>query len=372
MGIIMADQIIQLPDGVPPLRTFYAYLTGGCNLACQHCYISPAYMANGGDGGHLDFDLFAQAVQEGLSLGLSSVKLTGGEPLLHPEFLRIVDYLKEKNIGLSVETNATLLSPEIARHFKENSTLAFISVSLDGARAETHDPFRGVKGSFERACQGIRNLVEEGFHPQIIMSPHSGNVSEIGALVHLAESLGVSSIKFNPIQSSGRGSVMDKRGQLLDIKQLIELGNWVEKTLQKETSLPLLFSWPLAFRSLARLAKSEGQCSIFNILGILSSGHLAMCGVGVQVPELCYGLVGRDPIRDIWTQNPMLLDLRKNIPSKLEGVCGLCVFKENCLGYCVAENYYSSQRLTAPFWFCQGAYEDGLFRKSRLRVPAGV
>jgi len=40
-------------------------------------------------------------------LGLQSVKLTGGEPLLHPDFLNMVDLVKEMNLGLTIETNAT-------------------------------------------------------------------------------------------------------------------------------------------------------------------------------------------------------------------------------------------------------------------------
>src|SRR5215471_13831294 len=63
---------------VPPLRTFYLYLTAGCNLACRHCWISPRYQANGGTGGHLDLTLLERAIVEAKPLGLQSVKLTGG------------------------------------------------------------------------------------------------------------------------------------------------------------------------------------------------------------------------------------------------------------------------------------------------------
>ena len=365
--VMMTNQVNQLPEGVPSLSTYYMYLTGGCNLACQHCWISPTYQASGGDGGHLEYDLFVKAIEEGLPLGLRSVKFTGGEPLLHPDFIRMVNYLKEKNIALTIETNGTLLTEAIARQLKESSILKHISISLDGARPETHNAFRGVKGSFEKACQGIRNLVQVGYHPQVIMSPHNGNVDEIESLVQLAENLGASSVKFNPVQSTGRGSVMEKRGQLLNIQQLIQLGHWVENNLQKRVSIPLYFGWPIAFFSLSRLASNEAQCSLFNILGILSTGHLAMCGIGVQMPDLCYGLLGKDPVEEVWIHNPILKEIRKQIPMELEGVCSLCILKNDCRGYCVAENYFSSQSLTAPFWFCQTAYEEGLFAKSRLR-----
>jgi SynChlorMet cassette radical SAM/SPASM protein ScmF len=358
----------KLLEGCPPLNSYYVYLTAGCNLACQHCWLSPTFQPHGGTGGHLDYALFALAIEEGLPLGLNHVKLTGGEPLLHPDFIRMVDLLKEKGLGLTIETNGTLFTRSLARYLKDRSSLNFISVSLDGAEPETHDAFRGVKGSFESACQGIRYLVEVGYRPQVIMTLHAGNVSEMAALVRLAEGLAAGSVKFNLVQPTGRGETMAERGQVLDLRRLIELGKWVEGDLQKRASIRLYYSWPMAFYSLKHLLTFDGySCSIFNILGILSTGHLSMCGIGVEVPELCYGLLGQDRVADVWASNPILVDLRKSLPAGLEGICGECIFRDRCLGTCAAENYHLAGRLTGPFRFCQMADEAGLFPPSRRR-----
>lgn len=363
----MMTERITLPEGVPPLTQYYVYMTAGCNLACQHCWLSPVYQPKGTTGGHLEYELFKLALEEGIPLGLQSVKLTGGEPLLHPDFLRFVDLIKEKNLGLTIETNATLMTPEIARHLKEKSTLGHISVSIDGANANSHDSFRGVPGAFDKAVAGIKMLVEMGYRPQVIMSLHSGNVNEIEELVHLAESYGAGSVKFNLIQPTGRGETMTDRGQVLDITRLVEIGKWVEHDLQKRVTIPLFYSWPMIFHSLDRLLKYGGDaCGIFNILGILSNGCLAMCGIGMEIPELTYGQLGSDQVLNVWGNNQMLKDLRLDLPGKLEGVCGCCIFKWQCLGNCIAENYHQTQKLTAPFWFCQEAQEKGIFLTQRL------
>jgi len=368
----MTDCKIQLPEDVPPLNTYYVYLTRGCNLACQHCYLAPTYQINSGTGGHLDYNLFVLAVKEGLPLGLGGVKLTGGEPLLHPDFIRIVDFVKDNNLTLTIETNGTLLTKEIAKHLREHNALRQISVSLDGFNPETHDSFRGVKGSYKDTCQGIRNLVEVGIHPQIIMSLFAGNVPEIESFVHFAEDLGASSVKFNPVQPTGRGKLLENRGKLIDIQHMVQRGNWIEKELQMQVAIPLIFSWPMAFQSKKRLFIPEGKCNIFNILGILSTGHLAICGIGEQVPDLCYGLLGQDSVFDVWVHNSKLLELRHKLPFELEGVCSKCIFKGNCMGYCIAGNYSSSRRLTAAFWFCQLAYEEGIFPQSRLHEGVNI
>jgi SynChlorMet cassette radical SAM/SPASM protein ScmF len=364
----MAERQLQLPDGIPPLWSYYAYLTGGCNLACKHCWIAPTFQPHGDTGGHLDYKLFELAIDEGLPLGLSKVKLTGGEPLLHPDFIRMVDLLREKELGLTIETNGVLMTEKLARYLKEKSTLEHISISLDGTNPETHDTFRGVKGSFEKSYQAVRHLVTTGFRPQVIMSIHEGNVDEIEPLIKLAESLGAGSVKFNIIQLSGRGEILAQREQVLGIERLVGIGKWIEKYLQKTAGIPLHYSWPMAFYSLKHLQTFSGySCNIFNTLGILSTGHLAMCGIGTQVPEMCYGELGKDRVADLWANHPTLAELRRSLPNDLEGVCQSCIFRERCMGVCVALNYHSGGKLTAPNWFCREAQLAGIFPTSKLR-----
>jgi SynChlorMet cassette radical SAM/SPASM protein ScmF len=356
-----------LSTEIPPLKTFYVYMTKGCNLACRHCWLSPEFQKGGSTGGHLPFEMFKMAVEQAKILGLRNVKLTGGEPLLHPDFITFVDYLSAQNLGVSIETNGVLITEALAKLLKEKISLGFISVSLDGAKPETHDAFRGVSGSFEKTCNAIRHLIWEGFKPQVIMSIHSGNVNEIEEEVRLVEKLGAGSVKFNLVQIAGRGKLMQKRHEILDINRLVEIGTYIENKLQKNVSIPLYYSWPMAFHSLRRLREGNtGNCAIFNILGILSSGQLAMCGIGLAIPELVYGQIGVDSIDAIWIKNPLLNELREVLPGNLEGICGNCIFKNQCLGSCVADNYHQSHRLTAPYWFCDQALEEGLFPQTRL------
>jgi SynChlorMet cassette radical SAM/SPASM protein ScmF len=365
----VAEKKIELSVGIPPLNSYYIYLTSGCNLACKHCWISPTFQPHGTTGGHLDYQLFETAIEEGLLLGLSHVKLTGGEPLLHPDFVRMADLLYKKNLGLTIETNGTLLTPDLARYLKDQTSAGFITISLDGSEPDSHDTFRGVRGSFEKACQAVRYLAEVGFRPQVIMTIHSENVSEIEPLVRLAEKLGAGSVKIGIAHSVGRGSVMAERGQLLELQDLIKTGKWIESYLQRRVSIPVYYNWPMAFYNINNLINVTAvTCNIFGILGILSTGELSMCGIGEQDPELCYGMVGKDRIADIWKNHPLLLELRNKLPDKLEGICGECVLRDRCLGSCVAQCYHNSKNLTSPFWFCRMADEAGLFPSSRRKV----
>jgi radical SAM protein with 4Fe4S-binding SPASM domain len=160
---------------------------------------------------------------------------------------------------------------------------------------------------------------------------------------------------------------MIKRDQVLDIQRLVELGNWIENVLQKRTSIELFYSWPMAFYNLHHLLRrGGGTCGIFNILGILATGQLAMCGIGVEVPELCYGQLGEDRLERVWCDHPTLKALRLDLPGNLEGVCRKCILKQECLGSCVANNYHQSGHVTEAFWFCQQAEDHGFFPAIRL------
>ena len=326
------------------------------------------FKKNGNTGQCLDFELYKCAIEEALPLGLSQIKFTGGEPLLHPDFVKMAEYASGKNLKTWMETNGTLITRELAFLLKEKTSIFDISVSLDGATERTNDSFRSVKGSYTAAKNGIDYLVEAGFRPQIVMSLFKGNVNEIELLIDIAIKAGCSSVKFNIIQSSGRAEIL-KENEILSFGELMSLGKWIEGDLQEKYSIPLFFSWPIAFRSIKRLfTNSSASCSLFHVLGLLSTGDMALCGIGVQEKELIFGRVGKDNLKDTWVNNQRLKSLRQKIPNELEGVCSLCIFKKRCLGACVAHNYHASKRLTAPFWFCKEADEKGFFPEERKRT----
>jgi SynChlorMet cassette radical SAM/SPASM protein ScmF len=316
----------------------------------------------------LPIESFEIAVHEAKPLGLTGVKLTGGEPLMHPQILQLLEIVRQENLRLTIETNGLLCTPEIAAEIAK-SPQRHVSVSLDGADADTHEWVRGVKGAFEAACQAVRNLADAGIHPQVIFSVMKVNVHQVDAIVRLAEQLGAYSVKFNVVQPTARGEKLHQQDETLKVDELIALNRRVESEMAPSTHLSLFFDLPLAFRPMSRMASDGcGICGILTILGVIPSGHYALCGIGEQVPELVFGAVGSDTLKTVWHENPTLNTIRNGLPNKIEGVCASCLMKYRCLGSCIAQNYYRTQSLWAPFWFCEQAEAAGLFPRSR-QVP---
>jgi SynChlorMet cassette radical SAM/SPASM protein ScmF len=352
-----------------PLNMIYFYLTEGCNLACRHCWIDPKYKKGEGFYPALDVDLFRYIIEQAKPLGLSGVKLTGGEPLLHTQIDDILDFVRIENLSLNVETNGVLCTPDLARRMAACKN-AFVAVSLDGAEAEIHEWVRGVKGCFKAALDGIQNLVRAGFRPQIIMTIMRHNKEQMKAVVHLAESLGAGSVKFNHVQPMGRGVKIHRLFEALSIDELVSLGRWVEETLPRSTNLRLFYSHPMAFRPLGKMFDKDGSgcsvCRILGVLGVLANGSYALCGIGETVPELVFGHATTDRLEDIWNYTPLLKELRQGLPHRFEGICGDCLMKGWCQGSCVAQNYYLSGNIWAGYWYCEEAYKHGLFPETRI------
>ncbi len=357
-----------------PLNQIYFYLTEGCNLRCRHCWIAPKFQTEDRSYPVLSVDLFKSIIEQGKPLGLYGVKLTGGEPLLHPDICEILEYMQGEDLELTVETNGVLCTPGIVHQIGmcKNPSVA---VSLDGADAQIHEWVRGVRGCFEAALEGTRNLVNAGIKPQVIMCIMRCNKDQMEPLLRLAESIGAESVKFNLTMPIARGEKLHESGDTLAIGELVELGSWVENSLSDSTDLRLVYDHPAAFRPLGKMFGDTGdgcsRCGILGIIGVLANGSYALCGIGENVPELVFGHPADDHLEGVWKTANILNELRSGLTGRLEGICGDCLMKDLCLGSCIAQNFYRSKHLWAPYWYCEEARKANLFPETRMRAVVG-
>jgi MoaA/NifB/PqqE/SkfB family radical SAM enzyme len=123
-----------------------------------------------------------------MDLEVPYLSFSGGEPMVHPRFFDMVQYICSRNGQLKIETNGHSLSPENCARLKTLGVKA-VQVSLDGASRETFNRMR-VRGDYDRALEGVRNLHAAGVPIEINYSPTKFNAHEIGAAVDLAAELG--------------------------------------------------------------------------------------------------------------------------------------------------------------------------------------
>lgn len=161
-------------------------VTNECNLACLHC------IEESGPGKAFRDELDAAQVfgvlQQVIDCEVPYLSFSGGEPMVHPLFFDMVQYVCARNGELKIETNGHYLSPENCERLRTLGVKA-VQVSLDGASRATFNRMR-VRGDFDQVVEGVRNLQASGVPIEINYSPTRFNVHEIGAAVDLAWELG--------------------------------------------------------------------------------------------------------------------------------------------------------------------------------------
>lgn len=169
-----------------PAFTFQWHITDGCDQRCKHCYIF---------SGHNPKPLQVMAREELLRVlkaceafcdrfGRSPyVHLTGGDPLLHPDFWVLAEALRARSIPFGILGNPFHLSPEVCARLKAAGCWKY-QRSLDGLRA-THDWFR-KPGSYDATLGAIPMLQAAGIHALLMTTVSGRNVHEVPELVRVA------------------------------------------------------------------------------------------------------------------------------------------------------------------------------------------
>ena len=150
-------------EKIPPLRLLAWEVTRRCNLACLHC------RAAAGSGPYPDELTTAEGkklLDDLATMGQVVVILTGGEPLLRDDIFDLAAYGTGLGHRMVMAVNGTLLTPAIAARLKA-AGIQRLSISIDGATAESHDRLRAVEGAYAGALSGIAACQEAGLPFQI-------------------------------------------------------------------------------------------------------------------------------------------------------------------------------------------------------------
>jgi len=151
------------------------------------------------------------------------VKLTGGEPTLHPNFEGIVAYLQKLDISFSLFTNGCWPDPErLIALLKATPQFRGFLISLHGATQAVHEAFSGVPGSFERMVGNIGQAVEAGLPVTTSTVITKQNFRELGQIAEFAQSLGAHHAVFNRYLGKPLSNVEPTEEELKEAVQSIE------------------------------------------------------------------------------------------------------------------------------------------------------
>jgi radical SAM protein with 4Fe4S-binding SPASM domain len=158
---LRADEVFQGKDNARPLDSLDMELTERCNNNCIHCYIN--LPADDLEAKHKELlkGEIKEILREAASLGCLTVRFTGGEPLLREDFADLYIFARKLGLRVILLTNATLITPALAKIFARTPPLQPIEVTLYGMQRNSYEAVCRVSGAFEAAWQGIQLLLEK-------------------------------------------------------------------------------------------------------------------------------------------------------------------------------------------------------------------
>lgn len=319
-------------------------ITRRCNLDCIHCYSDSEAKFYPGE---LTFEQCKGVVDDLAAFEVPAVLLSGGEPMIHPQFFELATYARSKGLRLTLSTNGTLIDPEAAKKIKDLG-FSYVGISLDGIGA-THDYFRGKKGVFEKTVAAFRNCKAAGQKVGLRLTLSRTTVEDIDRILNFIETEGIDRVCFYHLVFSGRGAnltdVEPARTREAIDKILDRTAKWTAGGSNREV---LTVDQPadgayLYMRLLKE--KSPRAQEVYDLLA-WNGGGANSSGVGISNIDtqghvhpdqfwqaLDLGCVKDRPFSQIWRDpsNPTLNGLRNRLPL-LKGKCGACKYLKICGG----------------------------------------
>lgn len=331
--------VIRDSDMEWPLDMAYLEVTNRCNLRCAHCY------KRAGDPlpEELSTKEWFKIIDDLKNLGVLTLALTGGEPLVRSDIFEIIEYAGESTVSVNLFTNGTLLTEKMVEKLKALD-LEKVIVSIDGATAKTHEKLRG-ENTFEKTVKGLTLLMENGLRVRTNSVIYTGNIQELEKLISFLLEMGVKEMIFDRLMEIGRGKGNE------GLVPPLEMGAVVAeqcKKFEKESAERI----ELKFTSTSMEADQvHSFCGVgTSMVTVKANGDVVLCPV-MSGPEAAAGNVKERSVRELWLKSEVFHPFRDCTLD--DSLCGTCPRKEECRGGCKARalQYYGKVCMPDP-WMC--------------------
>jgi len=319
--------------------------TRSCNLKCIHCYSNAVYGNN--RGSELSTNEAENFIDDLAGFNVPVLLYSGGEPLMRHDIFHLIDYTRANGIRPVLSTNGTLITPDMAETIK-NSDVSYVGISLDGI-GKDNDEFRGIKGAYDKALGGIRNLSKIGQKVGLRFTISRHTYRSLNDIFDLVESEKIPRICFYHLAYSGRGyNIMNNDISKEESRKALDL--IISKTMElseEDIDVEILtvdnhadgiyiYNWALenapdrADEILKLLKNNGGNRSGMAIGSVNCDGNVYPDQFTRNVN---LGNIREQKFSEIWTDktNPILNGFRKR-KSLLEGRCGKCKWINLCNG----------------------------------------
>ena len=319
-------------------------ITRTCNLKCVHCYTDSEAKRYPDE---LTTDQAKAVLDDLAAFEVPAVLFSGGEPLVRPDLFELAEYGRSRGLHVVLSTNGTLIDAEKARRFVEIG-FAYIGISLDSARPEVHDQFRGVQGAFERTMKGFRACVEAGQKVGLRLTLTRQTCNDLDEIFQFIEREGIDRACFYHLCPAGRGSAL---AALTPEETRRAVDTIIERTAdintRRRTEILMVDNHcdgPYLY--LKMLGQGHERADQVRQMLEWNGGARYSSGVGIANIDFfgnvhadqfsmyrSFGNVKQRKFSEIWqdTSDPIMAGLKDRLPL-LKGRCATCRFRTCCGG----------------------------------------
>ncbi len=313
-----------------PFLVFWE-ITRACALACHHCRAEAQPRR---DPEELTTSEARRLIRQLADLRPPMLVLTGGDPLMRPDVMELIQDASEAGLHVSLSPSATERLIRTSFHDLKAAGIQKISLSLDGATRATHDAFRGLAGTFTRTIAAVHLAHAAGIGVQINTTLTRSNLAEYGAFKRLMFDLRPEMWSLFLLVPTGRASVAEVPAPeqveevFEDLAELVGQAPFAVKTTEGHHFRRIL----IQKRGARGSAQRPGLVSPMGIRdgrGVMFVSHTGVVSPSGFLPFDCGNVRHTDP-GEIYRTHPLFRALRR--PENLGGKCGRCEFRGVCGG----------------------------------------
>ncbi|MCL4321589.1 MAG: 12,18-didecarboxysiroheme deacetylase [Deltaproteobacteria bacterium] len=343
MSSKLPSHLLQFSEDKKPVIVWN--MTRTCNLNCIHCYSQSKNLQYNNE---LTLEEGKAFIDDISAFGSPVMLFSGGEPLMHPHFLDLCFYAKSKGMRAVISTNGTLITKELASELKKVG-LSYVGISLDGLEA-VHDRFRGKKGAFREALEGINYAKEAGIKVGLRFTVNKRNAQEIPGIFKLLEEENIPRVCFYHLVYAGRGTkLIDEDLSLEETRQTVDtILELTKEIYSRDNSKEVLTvdnhaDGPYIYLKLLKEGKREEAENVMNLLK-MNGGNSSGVGIGcvswdgeVYADQFwrhySFGNIKERKFSEIWTDTSnQLMKQLKNKKAYVKGRCENCKWLDICNG----------------------------------------
>jgi len=351
-------------------------ITGRCNYNCKHCFNAKD---NSPLQSEISYEDFIKLLDDCEKCGITSFTITGGEPMIHPQYKQIIEEIYKRNMFVfDLNTNGFYINQEMLDWMKSINYKPLMKISFDGINH--HNWMRGYNKAEEKTIEAIKLCIKNNFDVKVQMNVNKENIESIVPSLIMLDKLGVKETRFIKTTDAPRWLENGKEYSMT-LEEYYEASLKIVKEYLSSERKMALTGWLLFyintkekyFNFIPISCKNDYRESLplckgaRGMIAVGSNGNVYPCMQSqgyFDKYDIYLGNVFKEGLESILQESEYLNIVTKTLKDRLkeDSDCKKCKYFKYCCGGCPAmsiltSGHYLKEDKSKCLFFKNGYYE---------------